>query len=160
MPVVRETKLPGIGVRHEFTAADGSMIGVVEFHDGHFDVVVYDRVDPDRCTSMLHLAEEDTRTLASLLGASQITASLGDVQQQIEGLLFRWIEIPATSPAVGHTIGEGQYRTRTGASIVAVLRGAGSVPAPGPEFVIEAGDTAVAVGTTDGLESLGSLLAP
>jgi TrkA domain protein len=160
MPVVRETKLPGVGVRHEFTAADGSTIGVVEFHDGHADLVVYDRVDPDRCTSMLHHTEDDTRTLASLLGASQITAGMGDVQQQIEGLLFRWIAIPTTSPAVGHTIGDGQYRTRTGASIVAVLRGGGSVPAPGPEFVLEGGDTVVAVGTNDGLDSLGSLLAP
>jgi TrkA domain protein len=158
MPVVRETKLPGVGVRHEFTAADGSTIGVVEFHDGRTDVVVYDRVDPDRCTSMLHLSDDDTRTLASLLGASQITASMGDVQQQIEGLLFRWIDIPSSSAAAGHTIGEGQYRTRTGASIVAVIRGDGSVPAPGPEFRIDRGDTVVAVGTTDGLNALRDLL--
>jgi TrkA domain protein len=160
MAIVRETKLPGVGVRQEFTTHDGTIVGVLEYHDGRADVLVYDRDDPDRCTSMLHLDEDDMRTLGTLLGASQLTESIGAVQQQIEGLWFEWVELPPESPAAGATITDGQYRTRTGVSIVAVIRGASTVPAPEPMFRFEAGDTVVAVGTRDGLAALRSLLLP
>ena len=157
MAVVRETKLPGVGVRHDFTTSSGEVVGVLQHHDGRHDVLVYDRDDPDVCSTMLHLDDEDTRTLAELLGASQLTEGLGAVQQQVEGLLIEWITLPADSVAVGTTIGEGMYRTRTGASVVAVIRG-GSIPAPGPEFRFEAGDTVVAVGTAEHLAALRTLI--
>lgn len=160
MAIVRETKLPGVGVRQEFTTSDGVLVGVLQHHDGRHDVLVYDRDDPDVCTSMLQLDDSDTRTLAELLGAAQLTEGLGAVQQQIEGLAIEWIGLTANSDAVGATIGDGMYRTRTGSSIVAVLRSDTSIPAPGPEFGFEAGDLVVAVGTTDGLAALRALLAP
>ena len=160
MAIVRETKLPGVGVRQEFTTSSGVVVGVLQYHDGRHDVLVYDSDDPDRCTSVLHLEEEDTRTLAELLGASQLTAGIGAVQQQVEGLLLEWIALPMASPAVGHTIGDGMYRTKTGASIVAVIRRGASIPAPEPDFAFAADDTVVAVGTADGVAKLRSLLVP
>ncbi len=160
MAIVRETKLPGVGVRHEFTTGSGVVLGVLQYHDGRHDVLVYDRDDPDSCSSVLHLEDEDTRTLAELLGASQLTAGIGAVQQQIEGLLLEWIAIPMSSPAVGHSIGDGMYRTKTGASIIAVIRRGASIPAPDPEFALAADDTVVAVGTADGVTALRTLLVP
>jgi TrkA domain protein len=160
MAIVRETKLPGVGVRQEFTTGNGTVVGVLQHHDGRHDVLVYDRDDPDTCSTMLHLDDEDTRTLAELLGASRLTEGLGAVQQEVEGLAIEWIALPGSSPAAGATIGDGMYRTRTGTSIVAVLRRGASVPAPGPEFALAPDDTVVAVGTPEGLATLRSLLAP
>lgn len=160
MAEVRETKLPGVGVRHEFTAHDGTVVGVVEHHDGRSDVVVYDAADPDRCSSMLHLDGDDTRTLAALLGARQLTEHVGEVQAQVEGLVFEWIDVADGSPLAGVTIADAQLRTRTGASVVAVLREQASVPAPDPTFEFAAGDTVVAVGTSGKLAALRSLFSP
>ena len=50
MADVRETKLPGVGVRHEFTTADGTDIGVLVHHDGRREILVYDSDDPDACS--------------------------------------------------------------------------------------------------------------
>lgn len=50
------------------------------------------------------------------------------------------------------------FRTRTGCSVVAVVRGAETFPAPGPDFGFETGDVMVAVGTTEGLDSLRRLV--
>jgi TrkA domain protein len=158
MAEVRETILPGVGVRQEFTAHDGTVVGVVQHHDGRSDIVVYDAADPDRCTSMLHLDRGDTRTMAALLGATQITEHVGEVQAQVEGLLFEWITVPAGASTVGRSIRDGELRTRTGASVVAVLRDRASVPAPDPEFVFAAGDVVVAVATSEGLDKLRPLL--
>jgi TrkA domain protein len=41
--------------------------------------------------------------------------------------------------------------TRTGVSLVAVMRAGQVHPSPGPEFTLAAGDLLVAVGTRDGL---------
>lgn len=158
--MVRETRLPGVGVRHDFTTDDGIPIGVLVYRDGRREVLAYDRDDPDACTSVLHLTDQDTRTLAELLGAAQITESLAAVQQQVEGLAIEWITLADDSEVAGQTIGDGQYRTRTGTSIVAVIRGGTSIPAPGPEFAFEAGDTIVAVGTAEGLDLVRAVLAP
>ena len=154
MAEVQETKLPGVGVRHEFDTDTGERVGVIVHRDGRREIVVYDRNDRDACSTMVVLSASDTRTMAELLGASQVTEAVAAVQQNIDGLAIEWIALTDSSPAIGATIREGEYRTRTGASIVAVIRGDQSAPAPDPEFDFQIGDTVVAVGTTEGLALL------
>jgi TrkA domain protein len=154
MAAVRETKLPGVGVKLEFTTDEGRNVGVLVHRDGRRDILVYDRDDPDACSSRLELTPADTRTMSELLGGSTVTETVSAVQQQIEGLAIEWIEIPATSQTIGTTIGDGQFRTKTGSSIVAVIRRGDTTPAPGPEFEFAGGDVAVAVGTVEGLATL------
>lgn len=158
MGEVRETKLPGVGVRHEFTSERGETIGVLVHHDGRRDVLVYGTDDPDACSTSIELSRADTRTMSELLGASQVTEVLGAVQQEVAGLAIEWIELPDDSAGGGASIADGEYRKRTGASIVAVLREGHSIPAPEPEFVLQPGDTVVAVGTREGVAALASLL--
>ena len=158
MPDVTEVRLPGVGVRHEFTTADGDRVGVLTHRSGRREIVVYDDEDPDRCGMVLHLSPNDTTTLAELLGAPHISEAIASVQR-IEGLAIDWITVPERSPFVGASIGEGRFRTRTGASIVAVVRDEATVPGPGPDYRFDAGDVAVAVGTPEGLRQLRELLA-
>ena len=158
MPEVSETPLPGVGVRHEFVTAGGERVAVLTHRTGRREVAVYDRADPDACTTVLHLSADDTRTLAELLGAPSVHEAVAAVQQRLEGLAIDWVTVPARSRFVGATIGEGALRTRTGASIVAVVRGETTVPAPGPDHRFAEGDVVVAVGTPEGLDQLRNLL--
>lgn len=157
--MVRETKLPGVGVRHEFTTDDGNDVGVIVHHDGRREILLYDEVDPDACTSVVNLSEHDTQTLAEILGVSHVSETVAEIRHEIDGLTIEWVELPASSELVGTSIGDGAFRTKTGASIVAIMRDSVPVPAPGPEFVLEAGDVAVAVGTHEGLALLRVMLA-
>ena len=158
MAQVREIKLPGVGVRHEFTTEAGQDVGVLVRHDGRREILVYDTDDPDACSSLVTLSAADTRTVAELLGASQVTEAVSAVQQEIEGLAIEWLEVAPTSAAAGATIGDGMYRTQTGSSIVAIIRAGQSIPAPGPEHDLQAGDVIVAVGTVEGLASMRELM--
>jgi TrkA domain protein len=155
---VIQTSLPGIGVRHEFTTAAGERVGVISYREGRREILVYDRHDPDSSRTVLHLSVDDTRTLAELLGATQVSEALSAVQQQIDGLAIDWIRLPASSELGGRTIADGRLRTRTGASIVAVLRGDATIAAPRPEFQLLGGDVVVVVGSTDGLGQMRSIL--
>ncbi len=158
MSVVRETKLPGVGVRHEFTTRDGSDVAVVVHHDGRREIMTYEQQDPDACTSVVTLSETDTQTLAEILGVSHVTETVAAVRQDIEGLAIEWIELSAKSDLAGASIGSGGFRTKTGASIVAVMRNDQPIPAPDADFVLSGGDVLVAVGTSEGLLALRSLL--
>jgi TrkA domain protein len=156
-PEVHETKLPGLGIRYEFLTSRGSRLGVVHHRTGRRELLLYDPEDPDSCRDVVALSESDSRTLAELLGGSRVAEEL-DRLQQVEGLAIDWLPISEQTRYAGHQVGETQARTRTGVSIVAILRGDQAFPAPGPEFVLEPGDTVVVVGTPRGIEDLAVLL--
>ena len=158
MAEVRETLLPGVGVRHEFTTAGGERVALLTHRSGRRELAVYHSDDPDASTTVLHLGPEDTRTFAELFGANQVSEALVAVQQRVEGLAIDWLTVTSGSRFAGATIADGQFRTQTGTSIVAVLRGDTTIPAPGPSTGLEAGDVVVAVGTPDGLSRLRHLL--
>ena len=158
MPEIEETLLPGVGVRHELSTSSGERVAVLTHRSGRRELAVYDRDDPDACTTVLHLSPEDTLALSEVLGGSQISETVTAVQQQVEGLAIEWLKVHAGSRYARSTIADGQFRTRTGASIVAVLRDGTTVPAPGPEFAFRDDDVLVAVGTPEGLDQLRGLL--
>jgi TrkA domain protein len=158
MREISEVQLPGAGVRHEFTSSKRERITVVSHRSGWQELALYDRDDPDSCRTIVELDAEDAATLANILGAPQMAASEA-AMQRIEGLALDWVTVDQRSAANGSTIESGDYRSITGASIVAVIREQQTYPAPGPDFTLVAGDVAVAVGTPDGLTQLRSLLA-
>jgi TrkA domain protein len=156
--LVTETKLPGVGVRHEFTTADGERVSVVAHRGGRRELAVYGRDDPDACVTVLHLDPRDARVLVDVLGgATQVSEAITAVQR-LEGLAIDWVTIPAGSAMVGTTIGQGAFRATTGVSIVGVVRSGTTIASPGPDFAFEADDVVVAVGTPDGLAQLRELL--
>lgn len=157
---MRETQLPGVGVKHDFTTDDGRDVGVLVHKDGRRDIVVYDAVDPDSCSMQVSLSATDTRTLAELLGTSQVNTAVQAVQQEIEGLAIEWLTIDPGSPSADRTIGDGAFRTKTGVSVVAVIRDDTPFPAPDPNFGLHSGDVLVCVGTVEGLDRMRSLVDP
>jgi len=158
MSDVNETPLPGLGVRYDFVTSAGNRIGVVHHRTGRRDLLVYERGDPDTCRAVAALDEGDSRTLAEILGGARVEEQLAELKQGVEGLAIDWLPVAAGTPYAGATIGDTRARTRTGTSIVALLRGEEAVPAPGPEARLEADDTLVVVGTARGIEELVVLL--
>lgn len=127
-------------------------------HDGRREILVYDQDDADACSSVVELSHEDTRALSELLGASQVVEEVEEAAHDLEGQQLAWIRVVQGGVCEGTTIGSGAYRTRTGASIVAVIRDGEPVPSPEADFVLEADDLLVAVGSSEALDGLRSAL--
>lgn len=157
MAEIEETTLPGLGIRYEFTTARGNRVGIVHHRTGRRELLLYDRDEPDRCRDVVALDEDDSRTLAEMLGGSRVAEQL-DRLQEVEGLAIDWLPVPEGTPYAEGRMGDTRARTRTGVSVVAVLRGQEAHPAPGPDFILRAGDTLVVVGTARGIEDLAVLL--
>jgi TrkA domain protein len=155
---IQETSLPGVGLRHDFTTRAGRQLGVMSYRTGRRDLLVYDREDPDACQEVIQLTDDEADALAELLGAARLVEHLARLQQQVEGLAIDWLPIRPGSPYARRAIADTQARTRTGVSIVAILRGEGAIPAPTPDVRLDPGDTLVVVGTPKGVKDLSQLL--
>ncbi|AHH96235.1 TrkA domain protein [Kutzneria viridogrisea] len=152
---VEVTPLPGIGTRQDFQTRSGKRVGVITHRDGRFELIVSRNDDPDACSASIPLTAEETATLSSLLGAPQLVSHLG----RNTGIETRQLPIAPGSPFAAATLGDTALRTRTGASVVAVVRAGTVHPSPGPEFGFAAGDLVVVVGTEDGLTAAAAILA-
>jgi TrkA domain protein len=156
---VEQVDLPGVGVRHDLTTESGRRIGVVAHRSGQHDLAIYDRDDPDACEVSVPLTEDEAGALADVLGASVMLSRLTALSRQAAGLVTEQITVSATSPHAGRPLGDTQARTRTGASIVAVVRDGEVIPSPGPEQVLAGGDVVVVVGTRAGVEGVARIFA-
>jgi K+:H+ antiporter subunit KhtT len=147
---VERTALPGIGLRHEFYTEKGQHAAIVSHVSGRRDIVIYRQHDPDSVAATLTLNTDEANGIAELLGTARIVERLADLQRQVVGLATVQIPITAGSPYDGRALGDTQTRTRTGASIVAVVRSGGIIGSPRPDFLFEPGDLVVVVGTVEG----------
>ncbi|SDC96765.1 cation:proton antiporter regulatory subunit [Rhodococcus tukisamuensis] len=155
---VEVTPLPGIGIRKDFETTTGRRIGVVSHRDGGTDLIISKRDDPDACMASIPLSSDEAGVLANLLGAPQLVAQLREEHRELAGINTRQLPIVDDSPFDGRTLGETALRTRTGVSVVAVMRAGHAYPSPTPDFNLTAGDLLVAVGTADGLDSATKIL--
>jgi TrkA domain protein len=156
MPEIRETKLPGVGLQFEFTTRSGERVGVISRYSGRREFLLFDERDPDAVRNRVELSESESAALAELLGGTRITAQLAALTAQVEGLLIDWLPLaPVFEPM---TIAETEMRTRTGSSVIAIVREGQAVPAPGPDDVLQPGDTVVLVGTREGIAQATELL--
>lgn len=155
---IEKIDLPGIGVRHDVLTSSGRRICVVAHRDGERDIALYDPDDPDAASDTIAMTDDEAAALADLLGASVTLSQLSGIRDTAAGVYTEQLSLPVDSPFIGRTLGDTRARSRTGVSIVAIVRGAEVVPSPTPREVFRTGDTVVAVGTRGGLDALGRIL--
>lgn len=147
---VYESDLPGVGKKHEIDLDDGSRLVVVTHNTGRREL--FRRVDDDADSEkLLDLTDEDARTVGTILEGVYFQPV---VSQGIETMLgpdavLEWVDVEDDAELVGATLGAAEVRTETGASVIAIQRGAETIANPGPNTRIEAGDTLVVLGTRE-----------
>lgn len=155
---VIETRLPGIGVRREILTGSGRRVGIVSQRDGDLDLIISKAGDPDACVASIPLTPDEAATIGSLLGSRQLVAQLTEEHRDLPGISTRQFLIEHESPFDGRPLADTQMRSRSGASLVAVLRGGEVQASPAPDFILAAGDLLVVVGTTEGLDTAANIL--
>jgi TrkA domain protein len=157
---VEEVKLPGVGLRRDFLCLSGQRVGVLSKKTGERQLIVYDERDPDSVLVSVDMGAEEASVLAELLGAPRVIERLARLREQVEGLATAGIPISPESPYVERPLGDAEIRTRTGVSVVAVARRDGVEVSPRPDFVFQAGDKVIVVGTDDGVKAVDAILNP
>ncbi len=139
--------LPGVGKKISMQTADNDKLVVIIHHSGKRDLYFFKESDEDEADYFISLTSEETRELgAQLLGATY--QPVDDEKMKIfqNQLVMEWIKLKAESPVVGKQIAESRIRTRTGASIIAVMHGDDMTVSPDVDFVLRTDDTVMVAG--------------
>lgn len=145
------TPLPGIGVRYDLTTREQRPLSVVAHRDGSRTLSAYRKDDPDACALSVRLTSGEAEAVIGALMPRHHSPSLLSTTEL--GLVAERIELAVTSYWNGRLLGDTRMRTETGVSIVAVLRRAEAIPAPGPDFRLAGGDILIVIGTREGVEA-------
>lgn len=156
-PEIIETILPGVGVKYEMSTRGGTPLSLVVNRDGGSVLIAYDARDPDRASLTVPLDDDESDALAGLLNGASMVHRVEEAAR-LPGVETSRIGIDQGAPYDGRTLGETQARTRTGCSIVAIVRGVDVVTSPGPEERFYSGDILVVVGTGSGIEQLHTII--
>ncbi len=158
MTDIKETRLPGVGIRFDFPLQNGDHVVVVTHQSGRVEILLCAKDDPDACREVLRLAKEDAKALVEVLGQSRVTEDVTRMQLSLEGLTIDWIDVESVSACTDCTVHSLEHKDEEAASIVAVNRKGTTIAAPPSTFVLEPGDVAVVVGTPEGVEALARVL--
>ena len=144
---LRETRLPGVGVKYTLMCRHGQRLAVILHNDGTRELYVFNRPTDEEPAAVVSLEDDEARQLGAILGgAYERPKIVEELEMAIGELAIEWIPVPAGSPAVGHTLADAAFRQRTGITIIAILREPEPVAGAQPDDVIQEGDTLVTVG--------------
>ncbi|MDI6710887.1 MAG: cation:proton antiporter regulatory subunit [Thermoanaerobacterales bacterium] len=144
MGYFREADLPGLGKKYSLRTHRKENLSIVIHHDGKRELYIMDRHDEPLAS--ITLQDDEARQVGAILsGAFFKPKAVEDLEVAIEGLRIEWFKLTEGSPLAGRSIGELGIRHKTGVSIIAIIRGEDSIPNPGPDCVLQEGDTIVAL---------------
>jgi len=152
---IKETELPGIGKKFSFdTEAHDTLVTVIH-HTGKREIYRF-MDDKETPHSLIELTDEESRSLGAILsGAYFQPAAEGTMALLARELTIEWMRVDARSHLRDRTLRDLGIREKTGASIVALMRGDRLIPNPSPDEKIQDGDTLMAVGNLEQARNFG-----
>lgn len=144
---LRETRLPGIGVKFSFATSQGGRLAVIQRLDGEREIYWYRRAGDDEPQAVIELRDDEARQVGAILGgAYERPRIVEELEMALGELRIDWVPVPDTSPAIGWSLADCAFRARTGITVIAILREPEPVTGAQPDDVVQTGDTLVVVG--------------
>jgi TrkA domain protein len=144
---IEETRLPGIGAKFMLPLEGGGKLTVILHNDGKRELYWFRRARDDEPAAVITLDDDEARQLGAVIaGAYERPKIVEDLEMALGQLLIEWVNVPDTSPWIGKTLAECQFRARTGVTVIAILREPEPVVGARPDDIIQRGDTLVTVG--------------
>ena len=154
---VYESDLPGVGKKFEIEPDDETTLVVVIHNTGKREL--FRREGDEDSVKLFELSDRMARQIGTILEGAYFQPIATDTTETMldDDSLLEWIKVTESSELVGRTLGELEFRSETGASIVSIQRDEGTESNPGPETVIEADDTLIVLGTREACRRVESL---
>jgi TrkA domain protein len=144
---LRETRLPGVGVKYSVATARGGRIAVILHNEGLREIYYFRHGGDEDPTAVIQLEDDEARQLGAVIaGAYDRPKIVEELEMAFGELAIEWVPVPDGSPAIGKTLADCGFRARTGITIIAILREPEPVAGAQPGDVIQKGDTLVTVG--------------
>ena len=155
---VREHDLPGVGKKFAVVTNDSDRLTIIIHNSGHREIYFFERGE-DYPAYALRMEDGEARKLGAILGGAFFQPVVAESMEMVlDQLSVEWMKVGAESPLAGKSLLEAAVRERTGASVIAILRGGKAIPNPQPDERIKSGDTLMVVGDREQVGRFGDLL--
>ena len=106
MPIdLRETRLPGVGVKYGFRLDAGGRLSLIQHNDGKRELYVFQRANDEAPSAVITLDDDEARQLGAVLGgAYERPKIVEDLEMALGELQIEWIPVPDSSPWIGKTL--------------------------------------------------------
>jgi TrkA domain protein len=143
----READLPGVGKKYTVELEDGEELTLVIHNTGRRELYIMEE-DEEEPVCVITLTEDEARDLGFLLaGTTYQTVATGKMELIMKEMVMEWVKVGRNSNIADRSIAQAQIRKKTGASVIAIIRGEDMIASPDPSTEIKVGDTLVVVGT-------------
>lgn len=148
MPVgVRQSRLPGIGVKYDVGLGAGSRLTIILHNDGMRELYWFRHRGDEQPGAVITLDDDEARKIGAIVGGAYARPKIiEDLEMALGELQIEWVRVPEDSPWIGRTLAEAGFRAKLGVTVIAILREPEPVSGARPEDVVQRGDTLVAVG--------------
>ncbi|AZB41627.1 potassium:proton antiporter [Bacillus sp. FJAT-42376] len=153
---IREGDLPGIGRKFEAVTRNNDKIVVIIHDDGRREMYHYDDDDHEESISNITMNDAEARQIAAILGGMTYKPkAMENIELAFDDLIIEWFKVEPGAAAVNQSIGDIDVRSNYGITIIAIIKKNQSKQlTPGPDSIIEAGDTLVISGERKDLKNI------
>jgi K+:H+ antiporter subunit KhtT len=157
---LRETRLPGVGVKYTLLTSHGGRLTVILHNEGQRELYWFRHTEDEEPEAVIQLEDDEARQLGAIIGGAYERPKIVEELEMAFGeLAIEWVPVPDTSPAIGKSLAEAAFRQRAGITVIAILREPEPIVGAQPADVIEQGDTLVTVGKLGQYPAFRKLLA-
>src|SRR4051812_3766657 len=121
MPIdLRETRLPGVGVKYSLRLAAGGRLTIILHNDGKREIYVFrEGGGEDDPRAVIELDDEEARQLGAVIGgAFERPKIVEELEMALGELHIEWVPVPDTSPWIAKTLAECGFRAKTGVTVI------------------------------------------
>ncbi|MGI5892630.1 MAG: cation:proton antiporter regulatory subunit [Bacillota bacterium] len=160
MAFLKETELPGIGKKFTIELLSEEKLVIIVHDDGKREVYCHGIEDEDDYTLVAEMTDLEARQISGILGGIYYKPkALEDMDVSLHDMSIQWHYIEPESGVSHKSIGDLQLRKKTGVTIIGAIEKNGRhIINPGPNFVLEGGQTVVIVGEREQVKSFKKLI--
>lgn len=155
---VSEHDLPGVGKKFALTTNENDRMTLIIHNTGHREIYFFEKGE-DYPAYAVRLEDAEARQMGAILGGAYFQPAVAERMDMVLGQLsVEWMRVEAASPLAGRTLLESAVREKTGASVIAILRGGQAIPNPQAGETVQPGDTLLVVGDREQVGRAGELV--
>lgn len=146
---VNETTLPGVGKKYEIYLDESRSIAVL-IESGGERQVLFRETPADDYEKVLELTDSQARTLGLFLVGAYYQPIAAEVPEETEsGEHIEWYSVTTDSQLVGQRFDEVEIEEKTGVTVLGIEHDMEVISTVSDDFVFEAGDRLIAIGTEE-----------
>ncbi|RAK20529.1 potassium/proton antiporter regulatory subunit (CPA2 family) [Anoxybacillus vitaminiphilus] len=145
---IRESELPGVGKKFEVFTKNKDKMVIIIHDNGRRELYYFEQDNYEDYVASAAFDDTEARQIAAIIGGMTYKPkALENIEIAFDGLVIEWFKVEQGAQAANQSIGQLNVRQSFDVNIIAIVKKNHQIiHTPGPENIIEEGDTLIVSG--------------